>query len=140
LPLVRDQTPSQIFFYQFKNQIKMGEFKCKLQSKKTSREVEFLIRYTDKAETTKLLQVGNLRQGSARKAFDTKAELVKSLMKLLTNESVFVRSVESTNGTLFDFLYKGMRVGRNEMYLITREFIGDNTAIQLVNVIDRDQN
>jgi len=118
----------------------MEEFKCKLQSKKTSREVEFLIRYTDKAETTKLLQVGNLRQGSAWKAFATETELVNSLMKLLTNESVFVRSVESTNGTLFDFLCGGMKVGRKEMYLITREFIGDNTAIQLVNVIDRDQN
>jgi hypothetical protein len=116
----------------------MGEFKCKLQSKKTSREVEFLIRYTDKAETTKLLQVGNLRQGSAWKAFDNKAELVKSLMKLLTNESVFVRSVEYTNGTLFDFLYEGMKVGRNEMYLTARDFIGDNPAIQLVNLIDRD--
>ena len=116
----------------------MGEFKCKLQSKKTSREVEFLIRYTDKAETTKLIQCGNLRQGGAWKAFGSKAELVKSLMKLLTNESVFVRSVENTNGILFDFLYGGMKIGRTEMYLIARDFIGDNPAIQLVNLIDRD--
>ncbi len=117
----------------------MGEFKCKLQSKKTGREVDFLMRYTDKAETTKLLQLGNLRKGIAREEFFTETELIKSLMKLLTNESVFVRSVESTNGTLFDFLSGGMKVGRTEMYLITREFIGDNAAIQLVNVIDRNQ-
>jgi hypothetical protein len=116
----------------------MGEFKVRLQSKKTGREVDFLMRYTDKAETTKLLQVGNLRKGSAREEFFTETELVKSLMKLLTNESVFVRSVEYTNGTLFDFLLGGLRVSRTEAYLTAREFIGDNAAIQLVNVIHRD--
>ena len=115
----------------------MGEFIVKLQSKKTGSETSFVMRYTDRAETTALVQCGNLRTDYARKEFKTKDELVKALMKVLNNESVYVCRVTTLN-LLFDFFYGGMKVGRNEMYLITRDFIGDLAAIQLVNLIDRD--
>ena len=113
----------------------MGEFIVKLQSKKTGSETSFVMRYTDRAETTALVQCGNLRTDYARKEFKTKDELVKALMKVLNNESVYVCRVTTLN-LLFDF-YGGMKVGRNEMYLTAREFIGDNAAIQLVNLIHR---
>ena len=115
----------------------MGEFIVKLQSKKTGSKTSFVMRYTDTAETTKLVQCGNLRTECSRKDFNSKSEFLKALMKVLNNESVYVYRV-TTLSLLFDFFYGGMKVGRNEMYLTARDFIGDAAAIQLVNLIDRD--
>ena len=115
----------------------MGELIIKLQSNKTGSETSFVMRYTDRAETTALVQCGNLRTDYARKEFKTKDELVKALMKVMNNKFVSVRRVRTLR-TLFEFYYGGMKVGRNEMFLITRDFIGDLAAIQLVNLIDRD--
>lgn len=117
----------------------MGQFRITLQSKKTGREVDFLIRYTDTAATTSVRQIGDLKSGAVYKKFSDKDELVKSLTKYLLNESVFVRNVEYTNGLMFN-QWAPAQMSRENMYLISRDFIGDNAAIQLVNVIDRDKN
>ena len=116
----------------------MEQFIITLQSKKTGREVHFLIRYFDNATTT-FRQIGDLKSGVVYKKFVDKHELVKSLTKYLLNESVFVRDVEYPNGLMFN-QWTPTQMSRENMYLLSRDFIGDNAAIQLVNVIDRDKN
>lgn len=115
----------------------MEQFIITLQSKKTGREVYFLIRYFDNATTT-FRQIGDLKSGVVYKKFTDKHELVKSLTKYLLNESVFVRDVEYPDGLIFS--HCTAKMSRENMYLVSRDFIGDNAAIQLVNVIDRDKN
>ena len=114
----------------------MEQFIITLQSKKTGREVYFLIRYFDAATTT-FRQIGDLKSGVVYKKFVDKHELVKSLTKYLLNESVFVRDVEYPNGLMFN-QWTPTQMSRENMYLISRDFIGDNAAIQLVNLIGRD--
>ena len=114
----------------------MGQFRITLQSKKTGREVDLLIRYIDNATTT-FRQIGDLKSGVAYKKFADKHELVKSLTKYLLNESVFVRNVEYPNGLMFN-QWAPTQMSRENMYLISRDFIGCKTAILLVNLMGRD--
>jgi len=108
------------------------ELTIKLTGPKTARDTSFLIRVS--AERTYFAQIGSFRSDYGQKEFRSKEEFVKTLNKYLNVDGASVKRVW-TGRNLFEAYYGGANVSREDMFLITRELIGDAAAIQLVNLI-----
>ena len=108
------------------------ELTIKLTGPKTARDTSFLIRVS--AERTYFAQIGSFRSDYGQKEFRSKEEFVKTLNKYLNVDGASVKRVV-TRPVLFDLYYGGAQVSREDMFLATRDLIGDAAAIQLVNLI-----
>lgn len=108
------------------------ELTIKLMSPKSAGETKFLVR--NWLSGGSFIQVGNFRTDYCTKEFSSKKEFLKALNKYLNIEGVMVKRVW-TERILFEAYYGGSNVSREDMFLATRELIGDAAAIQLVNLI-----
>lgn len=108
------------------------ELTIKLTSPKTGRDASFCIRM--RSGGMWFFQCGSFRSDYERKEFDSQKEFTKALNKYLNVDKVCVHRVWGVR-PLYDLFYGGASISREEMFLQTRDFIGDDAAIQLVNLI-----
>lgn len=108
------------------------EITIKLTSPKTARDVSFCVRM--RSGGMWFFQSGSFRSYHDYKEFSSKKEFIKVLNKYLNVDKVCVHRVWGVR-PLYDLFYGGASISREEMFLQTRDFIGDAAAIQLVNLI-----
>lgn len=109
------------------------ELTIKLTGPKTGRDVSFCIRMR-RSGSMCFFQCGSFRSDYERKEFDSRKEFTKALNKYLNVDKVCVHRVCGVR-PLYDLFYGGASISREDMFLQTRELIGDAAAIQLVNLI-----